>query len=137
MVLLNSYFLWFLSHLSGKNCECSHSWRRKFLEYSLALFISLVILSLVGITAEGMGGILGAVLSLILLGVDLAYIIITRQYIDELSNTRCTCATHKTAYEALNLWNILQILLLVFCVVSCIFVVLFSRPVGRSSSSRR
>ena len=130
---LNVWFLYAVDKLRKGGCQCAESWRRNFIEFMLAVFVILFIAGLVFPVNKYMVGILG----LIYFGLVVAYILITRQFIDSLYASHCTCA-ETDAIWWLGLINIVQIVFLFLGVLFALLGLLFhSRSKGSSSSRRR
>ena len=132
---LNCYFLWFVDHIGKSGCKCAESWRRKYIEFMLAVFVILFLVGLLFPVNRYMVGIL----SLVYFGLVVAYIVITRQFIDSMSSARCTCATDSNAFWWLGAINTLQIIFLFIAVLFALMGLLFasSSSTKKSSSSKR
>lgn len=99
---LNGYFLNYVSHLEASGCQCAHGWRRTFLQVSFAVFVALNIISLTGWQAS-VPWVVAA-----LFAFQIAYVVITRQFIMHVQKEQCSCA-QTTALRVLNIVNYITI----------------------------
>lgn len=112
MICLNAYFLNYVYELEKDKCTCSLTWRRKCIEVTLATFIVLGAANLVGWGISTVPW-----MSVVMLGVTVLYVVLTRQYLNDVGHHHCACA-EKPAYKVLNVVNIINIvaLLIVFAI---------------------
>jgi FtsH-binding integral membrane protein len=133
MICLNAYFLNYVYELEKGKCECSLTWRRKFIEATLVVFLVLGAANLIGWSVAFV-----PLLSVLMLVVSVVYVVITRQYINDISHTHCKCA-ETTAYKVLNVVNIINIVILVlaFAVVLYRLFATMSGPAAAAASVAR
>ncbi|GAX85682.1 hypothetical protein CEUSTIGMA_g13096.t1 [Chlamydomonas eustigma] len=103
MLILNAWFLYYVYELEKRGCKCALGWRRTFIEVYLALFFLSIV---VGFFLSVDGGKWMALAMSILL---LVYVVVTRQFIDQMRQTHCTCA-ETDAFNWLNIINWIFIL---------------------------
>jgi hypothetical protein len=125
--------LYFIDNLHSNGCQCAENWRRKYIEFMLAVFVILFIAGLVFPVSKYMVGILSLVYFILVV----AYIVITRQFIDSLTAAHCTCATDSNAFWWLGAINILQIVALFIGVLFALLGLLFTSSKKSSYSKRR
>lgn len=106
IVILNSYFLYYVYQIDADGCDCALGWRRSFIEASLVLF---VVMGIVGIVVDWEDHFVW--LSAIYQGLIIAYIIVTREFINEMRSHACRCAQTR-AFEVLNVVSIIGLFLL-------------------------
>jgi hypothetical protein len=114
-VAFNAYFLYYVDQLSRTGCQCALGWHRTFMEFSLVAFIIMTFVAM----AAPMLMLTSPWLRLAMLVLSVAYIIVARMFIHEVRQ----CAELR-AFEVLNVWNWIQIALLVFQVIVFIAVAL-------------
>lgn len=130
---LNCWFYYAIDKMQKNGCKCAEGWRRNFIEFMLAVFVILFIVGLIVPVNRYMVGIL----ALLYLGLVVAYIVITRQFIDSMYATDCTCAETKALWW-LGFINVVQIVFLFIAVLIALLGLLFrGRGKTLSSSSRR
>ena len=132
--LLNVWFLYAVDKLGKNGCKCAEGWRRSFIEFMLAVFVILFIVGLIFPIGTYMVGIL----LFVYFAFFVAYIIITRQFIDTMYSTDCTCA-ETAAIWWLGLINIIQIIWLIIAVILVLMALLFMTKgkYAKPSSRRR
>ena len=126
MIVLNAYFLFYIYQIEKEGCKCSLGWRRTFIEVSLGLFVLMGILGLAVDWGEHF-----AWLSALYNGLIIAYIVVTRDYINEIRSHHCQCA-QKKAFEVLNVVNIIGLFLLGVALLGVVILALFWATVGRT-----
>ena len=128
MLVLNSIFLYYTYELQQKGCTCALTWQRKFMEVTLFLFIIINVLNIVGWNYTSPW------IKLFMVLVTVAYVVVTRQFIQDVKNKQCTCADTR-AYDVLNVVNYIQIALLVISLVLLVFSMIFiSTAINKLSS---
>ena len=130
---LNVWFLYFIDHLDNRGCQCAEGWRRKFIEFMLAVFVLLFLIGLFFPIGKYMGGIV----ALVYFALVVAYIVIVRQFIESLTTSGCKCATDTNAFWWLSAINILQIVVLFLAVLLMLMAILFTGKIAPSSSNKR
>jgi hypothetical protein len=127
MIVLNAYFLFYVHKIERDGCKCALGWRRSFLEVSLVLFVLMGIVSLV-VDWEDHFMWLSALYN----GLIIAYLFVTREFINDMRSQSCQCAQTK-AFEVLNIVNIIALFLLAAMLFGLVLVVLFWGTVGRTA----
>ena len=114
-ILLNAWFLMYVYELEKRGCKCAIGWRRSFMELMMAVYVVMGVVTCFGPVAP--------VVSLLLAPLSLIYVIVTRQFINQMDSTACTCAETE-AFKVLNVINWIQIgfLVLVFVLVALTLV---------------
>lgn len=128
---LNCWFVYSIDKLQKVGCKCAEGWRRSFIEFMLAVFIVLFIAGLIFPVGKYMIGILAVVYFALVV----AYIVITRQFIDSMHDTNCTCADTNAIWW-LGFVNIAQIIFLFMVVLFMLIAILFRGNNERSSARR-
>lgn len=128
---LNCWFLYYIDHLQKKGCKCAESWRRSFMEFMLAVYVVLFLVGLIFPINHILVGFLLIAYAILVV----TYIVITRQFIDLMSESNCTCATDSEAFWWLGFINIINIVVLFIIVLFALIGILFLSP-ARSSPAR-
>ena len=132
IVVLNAYFLYYVYQIEESGCRCALGWRRSFIEVSLGLF---VIMGIVGLVVDWEDHFMW--LSALYNGLIIAYLFVTREYINDMKSHHCDCAQTK-AFGVLNVVNIIGLFLLAVTLLALLGLVLFwglTRGGGTSSSA--
>jgi diacylglycerol kinase len=110
MLLLNAWFLYYIYELKRRGCNCAIGWRRNFIELYLVLFFLAIVLALVLPTEQAKW--VSLTMSILLF----VYVVVTRQFIDQMDQTNCTCA-QTDAFSWLNVINWIMIVVIIFSFV--------------------
>lgn len=113
--VLNALFLYYVYQLHNQGCKCAMDWRRTFMEFSLAIFLLFNVATIL-FTPLKMPWWLVVILNCF----TIAYVIITRQFVNKMKRDECACATHNVVFQTLDYFNMFQIVLVV--VLVCIVV---------------
>ena len=119
IVILNAYFLYYVYQIEATGCKCALGWRRSFLEVSLALF---VVVGIVGLVVDWQDHFMW--LAALYNGLIIAYIFVTREFINDMRAHTCKCAQTE-AFDILNVVNIIGLFMLGITLFSLLGLVLF------------
>lgn len=129
MIALNAFFLNYAYQLGHHGCTCAQTWRRKYIEFTLVLFILVGAASLVGWRSHVPW------VGMLLLAVTIAYVVVTRLFIEDVQDKKCECA-QTIAFDALNIVNIINMVSLgIVALGVVVMIILWLR--GGSSAVRR
>lgn len=128
MIVLNSYFLYYMHQLETHGCKCALGWRRQFIQVSLALFIML---QLVGFAVDWQSHFMW--LAIAYQALFISYVFITRSFIHDVRKANCGCAT-TTPFRVLDYVNIIQIVSLAVMLLVLLLAVAYYLTVSRALS---
>lgn len=133
-VALNAIFLYYVYGLAKHGCKCALGWRRSFIEVSLVLFVALGAAGLLGFSTDGNVG-----LSVLVMALSVAYVLVTRQFVDHVREHECECA-QSPVFNVLNVVNLVQIVVLAvvaLLVVVVTFMIIFAqRPAAPGAAAK-
>ena len=128
------YLVNYMIQLERIGCECSVDWRRTFIK-TYMLFIIIYLSLLFILTLFGKEHMLRFV-AMIMFFVNIFFIIVVYQYVKYLKDTKCECSA-SLARNVLELFNYIQIFLLLFSLLNGIFAILFISHVLKIKSLRK
>ena len=134
-IALNAWFLYYVEELKKQGCQCAMGWRRTFVQASLMVFLVFGVLGLFMNWSRHFPWLV-FLLNLI----SLAYIVVTREFIEQVKASHCTCA-ETDAFDVLNWLNMFQIIMLVAVVIMFIIALItvasIKRKGGKAGKARR
>lgn len=113
-VLLNAFLLYYIVDLDHRmGCQCAKNWRRDFLYYYFLIMIIIVFVQFVSLFTPART-ILAFIITPITIILNLMFIIIALQYINNLKAIKCKCSEDFAR-------NIMQIIAIIGAIAySCI-----------------
>ena len=132
VIALNSWFIYYMHELKKNGCKCALSWRRTFIEACLVIQIALSVTSLF----VNFGATKYHLYVLVAINaINLAYVIVARQFIHNVKHGDCKCADAK-ALTVLNWYNWFQIVSLIVGIVITFVAIAFVGVILKRSSDR-